>query len=585
VAESGQRWTALLGQWGVRSEGAAAIDGGYGVVGVDAGVVEGVWSATVERAGAEFWLVVHVADAGSYWRFGRWRGGSYVLQQVVGYQLAAPSLVAGPTVAAAPGDRLACRTGGVLVCSVNGVEVVRTEVSVGASATRFGLASYDASLPVTSRFDDVSFTSTTTAPPTTTTTTTTTTAPATTTTTTAPATTSTTAPPTTTTTAPTTTTTTAPPTTTTTTTATPPPPSNPVVDSFARADRAGLGVSDSGHPWVASEHHTEIMDGRAVVRAGPAATIDPGFSFGTFQVTIGPEPPGRFGIVFRVAGPGDFFVVGRDPARSDFYRVSKVVAGSDRGLDYSFHRADVRPRSGDVIRVVSRTDDSVLVMVNGVHVFDGGDLTGMDATGFGLRAWSGELSVDEVIVSPVVSGGPTSDTFTRPDALFIGYPESGTRYVWRDVQESGWEIRDQQLRHRSDRYGMLVTETSSEMAGAAVTFVERGAETWLVFRHEGIDHYRFGHGRNGTYNVQKIEGWVVGVVPGLVEHATVSPRAGDVVEVRQGLNGSVVCRVNGVVTHTFADSAFRPTAVEYGVATSGTSATFDDFSVTPHPIP
>lgn len=558
MAPSGQPWIVLTGRWGVRAGASRALDPGYHVAVLDTGATVGEWAATTPDTGSELWLILHLVDAGTYWRFGRWQGGPYELQQVTGYGLASPDLRLGATVEPGPGDRLACRTDDVVVCSVNGIEVVRTASAVDQRA-RHGVAAYHPSEAPAASFDDIAFT--TGAPPTTTTTTSTSTS--------------------------TSTTTTSPTSTTTTTTTTPtstPPSGAPVVDTFTRPDGVGLGSSDSGHAWAAASGATRVLDGRAVIDA-TTATVDPGFAAGTLEVVVVHRPAAGFEVQFRVVGPENYFAVVADPARSEHYRVHKVVAGTSRPLDFSFHRSDVAPQDGDRIRIVQRPDDSVLVLVNGTHVFDGGDLADLDVTRRGVRSWSDGLVLDDLVISSTTSGWTTEDTFSRPDSSVLGTPERGAQYAWRDVQETGWQIVGGQLRHTGAGYGLAVVDTSSSLADARVTLAEAGGEAWLVFRHEGGEHYRFGYWRDGTYQVQKITGWGLGPVPGLVEHHAAPPSSGDVVEVRQGSDGQVHTLVNGVVTHSFTDLAFERHAAEYGVATFGTGSAFDDFLVTPRPIP
>ncbi|MEZ5349725.1 MAG: hypothetical protein R2714_11025 [Microthrixaceae bacterium] len=52
---------------------------------LDSGTADSTVSMSVPVAGAESWLVVRASDSGNYWRFGRFGGDSYSLQQIRGW--------------------------------------------------------------------------------------------------------------------------------------------------------------------------------------------------------------------------------------------------------------------------------------------------------------------------------------------------------------------------------------------------------------------------------------------------------------------------------------------------------------------
>ena len=141
-ADTGQEWSALAGTFSV-ADGKASSGGGYALATVDAGQPDGSVAATVVQPGTEFWLVVRSAGAADYWRFGRWRGESYQLQLIRNNGLGTPAVTTLETVQPAAGDRLECRVGTGLSCSVNGRPVVVTGDGTHATATRHGLGTWN----------------------------------------------------------------------------------------------------------------------------------------------------------------------------------------------------------------------------------------------------------------------------------------------------------------------------------------------------------------------------------------------------------------------------------------------------------
>ena len=88
------------------------------------------------------------------WRSpGRWQDGPYQLQQIVGNALGTPSVTTSATVAAAAGDRMACKlSSSAITCSVNGTVVASSVNSFNATARNVGFA---AGTGAPARFDEL----------------------------------------------------------------------------------------------------------------------------------------------------------------------------------------------------------------------------------------------------------------------------------------------------------------------------------------------------------------------------------------------------------------------------------------------
>jgi uncharacterized repeat protein (TIGR01451 family) len=363
----------------------------------------------------------------------------------------------------------------------------------------------------------------------------------------------------------------------------PAPPGAVVQDGFDRpAPASGLGTTDSGEPWQALQGAFTIQGGEA--RAASAATslaaVDAGFAFGTYEVTVTSGADSPFWLAFRVQDSANHYRWGHDGS-GGFYRLAKIVGGSEQPIYASNRRADVRPADGDVIRVVLRPDDGIYIFVNGELVNDAGDQALIDATGFGLRATSPATRFDGFEVSSVVEGFPVHDTFSRPDSANIGTPEQGTRYPWRSWSGMAWGIENGRAFFPGGDFGLTAIDATTEKAGVRATFSALSLEQYLVFRYaEDNSYYRFGAALDGTYTVQLVQGWDHLTIPVPVEvlsEPVVAP--GDVVEVVQHLDGRVETKVNGVVTHRFTDPDTNARATIYGLATEGSGARFDDFSI------
>lgn len=151
----------------------------------------------------------------------------------------------------------------------------------------------------------------------------------------------------------------------------------PVTDGFDRLDSPTLGTADTGQAWSTVAGSFGVAAGTAAPGAsgGNLAVVDPGFAYGTYQVTVAAgATPDAFAVVFRGRDANDSCRVGPDSSGFySFYRAWKVVNGAVEPLAISLRRADLAPRDGDVIRVVNRPDDGVFVSVNGQHLLDAGD--------------------------------------------------------------------------------------------------------------------------------------------------------------------------------------------------------------------
>lgn len=647
TSDTGQAWQAWWGSPAVEA-GTAAPGPGYSLATVDSGTADGAVGATVTQPGTEFWLVVRAAGPADYWRFGRSQGGTYQLQLIRGNGLASPAVTTLETVQPAAGDKIECRASTGLSCSVNGRPVVRTTDATGASATRHGLGTWNSpetrfgdfqvlelarvpdlavsvtgtrSVTVSGRMQlrasvnnagtaavngavidgvlaaglsaitvtapggscptdgntfrcslgqvtpsqDIEVLVEATAPSSagqvvssvhvshsgTETETANDSADL------------------------------------TTVVRLPAPPGSVVTDNFDRAAPAdGLGNADSGEVWQVLQGAFTIDAGEASSTTGATslAVVDAGFAFGTYEATVIAGATERFWLAFRVQDSGNYFRLGADQW-SGYYTLSKVTGGAVRAPAINFTRANVRPRDGDVVRLVLRPDDGIYVYVNGEQIIDAGDPELMDATGFGLSTASTSPRFDGLEVSSTLEAFPIADTFSRPDAQTLGAPEVGTRYPWKSWEGPQWAVSGGRAHYTSTGYGLTAIDTATESASAKVTFSTPDEEQWLVFRFgEDRSYYRFGALAGGQYAAEFVRDGSTVAPPVQIQVVNAVDLApGDVVEVVQRLGGAVETRVNGVVTHRFTDPSTNVRATIYGLATSGESARFDDFAVTPTP--
>ena len=648
TSETGQAWRVHSGTLAVVS-GAAAPGQAFVLATLDTAVRNGVVGLRVVQPGTEFWSVVRYQDAANYWRFGRSGGGPYQLQLIKANALTTPVVEMLATVSAAAGDRLECRAGSGLTCSVNGVSVARTLDTAFAAATAHGIATWYS--PET-RLDDLSVTELPRVPDVTATLTGTRsvlvsgaltfratvenvgTANA-------DSTVLTGSLPTGTTgltvspsvgscsrsgttfscsfgqltagssrtvevraTAPaaagaTTSSVTARTASTdgdrsndsatlTTTVRLPTPPGTVVLDDFDRADATTLGTSLSGQPWTVHSGGFRVTAKQAAASTAGVnlASLDTGFAAGTYDLTVTAGATERWWLALRVQDAANHYRIGPDPS-SGQYGLVKLVNGLERPLyAYNLRRA-TRAADGDVLRVVVRPDDGIHLWVNGIQVFDAGDPDLLDETGFGFGSASTSPRFDDLVVSSVLEAYPVSDTFSRVDtADTLGAPEQGTLYPWRVWLGGTWAVRSGQAAPIGGG-GVVALDASTESAGVRARFSTLGSEQWIVFRYaEDGSYYRYGATAGGRYQVQYVKGYAVQPMPVAVQ-VTSPPlvAAGQLAAVVQRLDGSVELSVGGVVTHRFTDTVTNRRATIYGLAAEGTAPRFDDVAFSPAPRP
>ena len=107
-----------------------------------------------------------------------------------------------------------------------------------------------------------------------------------------------------------------------------------------------------------------------------------------------------------------------------------------------------------------------------------------------------------------------------------------------------------------------------------VTIASQGPQAWLVIRYqENGTYFRIGH-RGGAYVVEHVNAHAQAAMPAPVETlANVMPAAGDVVEVRQAADGTVECRINGVLALRFVDPVTGRRTTLNGLAAAGDAKT------------
>lgn len=368
------------------------------------------------------------------------------------------------------------------------------------------------------------------------------------------------------------------------------PPAGPgefVSDDFNRADATLLGQT-GGRSWRMLQGTVGVVGQQAAKTStlpGLAMTaIDPGFAFGTMDVTLASGADQGFYVLFRAKDSANQYRLTKDS--SGFYRIQKLINGQSVGLQFNAIRANVVPANGDRIRLVVRPDDGWFVSVNGVHILDGGDVEMLSDVGFGLASASPAVRFDDVHISQLISTGiTTSDTFTRPDGtnIEVQAPSSGTEYRWLTPM-GYWENLGGQLNLTSPGFGLAYLETSSSLANVQARFASAGDEAWLVFRydHDG-SYYRFGYSDETSqrYTIQRVDAsGEIQPVPGGVVTTNLLRAALDLVEIRQDTNGQLQGYVNGVQVATAADPVNSVRGSAYGFAGSW-GAIFDDLTVTP----
>ena len=638
TSETGQSWTDLTGGFGIASHRAAG-GPGYSLSTIDIGAPTGTVQATVVDPGDEHWLVLRASDAGNYWRFGRWQGGNYQLQQIVNHHVGQPVVVPMNTVSAAAGDELVCRlTASAIGCAVNGTSVVSTADPFNSGAHAAGFASWSGSGPAATRFDDLFVTdlvgfsdlgvvvtdidpaftgeavewsvvvanlgtlpavdvalsldvpvdvhdaqaSTTTGTCAGSACSLGTLAPGTSATVTvdgiAPST----------------------PGQLTLTASVPagdstpdndtgsetttirlrPEPGANVIDDFERTGST-LGLTDTGEEWLSEASPVSTFGGTAgaTTASRTFSTIDAGWSFATMDLKVGAVGDRRFWAVFRVDDSENYFRLG--PDASGAYRIQKVVGGVVQGLQFLTYRTTITAQDGDEIRIISRPDDGIFVSVNGQHLLDAGDVDLMHETRFGFATISPSARIDRLEVSQVLTTGVVvADTFARPDAPTLGQPETGVDYHWW----GNFSVQAGTARYLMGHYGLAVVDSSSEAADPAVTVSQVSDHYALVFRYSEDDtYYRFGRMSGGSsYGVDLIvNGHSQAPATAVEVLATPTPTNGDRLEVRQFTDGRVEGYVNETLVLRFTDTTTNLRSTYNGLSTGGVSAHFANFSVVP----
>lgn len=643
TATTGQAWSSFHGSFRVLGGNAVPAPSGYDMAVLDGAGPSGDVSVRLVQPSPEFWLVLRAEDGASYWRFGRWQSGSYQLQQIAGNGLATPPLTVHATVSAAAGDVLACRyNGSAIECGVNGVPVV-SATGASTSAALVGLAHWSGGGAPLAAFDDFVVSDLPLAPDLAVTITDVdpvlvsgslrwtiqvanvgtsaalgsklsitrpssawswrvspsqgscslsanpacslgTIQPG------ATATVVLTAR------APSTqqvlllsasATTVGDPRSANdadseyTSVRKPPTPGAKIVDDFNRT-LDGLGVADSGDPWTVHTGAFAVAGGVAGATTPQlsVASVDGGFAFGSYDLTVTETGAGGFWALFRVVDAQNFYRVG--PDASGVYRIERVVDGVPHGLQFLTQRAEIAAADGDVIRIVNRPDDGVFVTVNGRHLLDAGDVRAMDAPGFGFATASTSVRIGRVVVSQVMAA-PTvvTDSFTRPNSTSLGTPSTGVAYQW--IGNLG--VTSNMAYYPGSYYGLGVLDTSSEAADVRARVVQLGDEAALVFRYsEDGSYYRFGRLRpGGKYEFDLVSGNSSSPPPVPVQVvSTRTPANGDTLMVRQYLDGRVEGLVNGTVVLRFTDTVTNRRATYYGLSFGGAgTARFDDFRVQP----
>jgi hypothetical protein len=363
----------------------------------------------------------------------------------------------------------------------------------------------------------------------------------------------------------------------------PPPPGSHVVDGFGGS--GPLVTTDTGQPWTVAAGSFTMAGGRvAPTSAQPSvASTETGFPYGTYQLTVSEVADRRFWLAFRVVDASNYYRVG--PDAGGVYRLEKVVNGQPQPVAISIARANVTAADGDVIRVVTRPDDGMFVAVNGIHIIDAGDVQFMTASRFGFATASAGVRFDHLDVGQVLTAGvAVTDSFSRPSGTPMGRVEAGVAYDWWSRGGGEWGIDGGQAYATGSGYTIVGADTTSESADFRATAARISDEFALVFRFdEDGSYFRFGQiHAGGGYDIDHIDGWTSSAPPVPVERlSSPIPANGDVVEVRQWLDGRIECLVNGSVVLRLTDTDTNRRGTIYGFATSGSTARFDDVSIIP----
>jgi uncharacterized repeat protein (TIGR01451 family) len=153
TAPTGQTWVVWQGTARVAGGQALASEPGYTMAVLDTGTSTGSVIVSVPTTSSDYWVIARASNAGNYWRFGRAGNGTYELQQVRDWALAAAPIEILGSVAPAAGDELTCRFVAGITCYVNGVAVASSADAFNATATHVGFAAYGAAAAPSVRFD------------------------------------------------------------------------------------------------------------------------------------------------------------------------------------------------------------------------------------------------------------------------------------------------------------------------------------------------------------------------------------------------------------------------------------------------
>ncbi|MGE0729973.1 MAG: DUF11 domain-containing protein [Acidimicrobiia bacterium] len=365
-------------------------------------------------------------------------------------------------------------------------------------------------------------------------------------------------------------------------------PGEQVVDAFDRPDATLLGQESNGRPWE-QWRGTIGVSGEAAVKTdalpgSSVSVIDPGFTFGTMNLTVPAGASEGFGVLFRARDRENYYLLAADS--SGYYRVQKMLNGRFVGLQFNAIRANVAPADGDRIRLVLRPDDGWFVSVNGVHILDGGDVDLLGEYRFGLSVASPSVRVDDVRISQTITTGiTTQERFDHPQdaTLELRHPTSGTQYVW--LAPNGYWVADGGTGMlASPGYGIARLETGSQLATVSTTILSAGDEAWLVFRHSDDGSYlRFGYSSlsDGRYTIERVNALGESeAVPGGVLATGHQRAAGDALEIRQELDGSITGFVNGELVASATDAVHNVMGTAYGIA-GVEGVRFDDVAIVP----
>jgi hypothetical protein len=238
-----------------------------------------------------------------------------------------------------------------------------------------------------------------------------------------------------------------------------------------------------------------------------------------------------------------------------------------------------------VVRVVTRPDDGVFLMVNGVHIADYGDQELMNANGWGLASLNGPATADQFVVHPRLEGLATVEAFELSNGANLDQPTTGVRYKWRPWIGPSWTVQSGQARPTSTNYTNTWVDSSTEQAEVEVKVSALGTNGWLMFRFDEFEntYYRLGYS-GGVYTLGYVEHDVAAPPPVTVQvlSSPPAPQVGDVLRVFQEPDGKVRCYINGVLVFSFQDATTSFRTTTYGLAAQGTAAAFDNFKMTPY---